>query len=82
MRPLQFGVPGGPEIIVVLVVFLLLLAIPLGAGYWIGRDASRRGSDHGLAWGTMTFLSGMGSFFTFVPFVIFYFVVRDDLGTG
>ena len=74
--PLQVGVPGGIE----LAVILLILVIPLGIGYWVSQDAKRRGSSHHLAWGAMAFVSVFGYGFFVVVFLVFYFVVRDDIG--
>lgn len=74
--PLQFGVPGGME----LAVIFLLLIIPLAIGYWVSRDAKKRGSNHHLAWGTMAFVSVFGYGFLIIIFLVFYFVVRDDIG--
>lgn len=81
-EPLQVGVPGGTELLIVVLVLIVALVIPAVTGYWIGRDANRRGSDHHVAWGTMTFLSGLFSFVPFLVFVVFYVVVRDDIGSG
>jgi len=43
---LQAPVPGGPE----LVVILLLLLLPVGLGYWVYADATRRGNDSAALW--------------------------------
>ncbi|MDX1748626.1 MAG: hypothetical protein R3324_22060, partial [Halobacteriales archaeon] len=73
---LQIGVPGGLE----LGVLLIILVIPLSIGYWVSQDAQKRGSDHHLAWGAMAFFSVFGYGIFVIVFLIFYFVVRDDIG--
>lgn len=79
--PLQFGVPGAPELVVLLLIVAILLVIPLAVGYWIAGDAMERGSDHHVAWGLMTFVSGLASLVGLLVFVVFYLVVREDVGT-
>jgi len=70
------------ELAVLLLILVLIVGIPLLVGYWVSQDAKKRGSDHGLAWGVMTFLSGLAYLFPLVIFVAFYFVVRDDFGAA
>lgn len=76
LTPLQIGVPGGME----LAIILLILVIPLGIGYWVSQDARKRGSNHHRAWGAMAFVSVFGYGFLVILFLVFYFVVRDDIG--
>ena len=80
LHPLQAGFPGAVELAVILVVFLILVVLSLAVAYWVARDAGRRGSDHRLAWGVMTFLSGFANLIGLAVFVVFYFFVRDDVG--
>ena len=75
LTPLQFGVPGGPELLIV----LLILVIPgVLVGRWIYRDASKRGSDWAWQWAVgivFLFVAGL------VPGllgVIIYLLVRGD----
>lgn len=72
---LQFGGPGGPEILVMLFVAFLSFVVPLAISIYIYRDAKRRDSRHALAW-------GVGSFFGSLVVWILYFVVRDEVGPG
>lgn len=72
---LQFGVPGGIELLVVLFVFGLLTVVPLAVSYLVYRDARRRGSRHALAW-------TVGAFFGGLVVWILYYVVRDEVGPG
>jgi threonine/homoserine/homoserine lactone efflux protein len=68
---LQFGLPGAPELLVLLVTFLL----PLVVSVVIYRDADRRGSRHALAW-------ALGAFFGSLVVWLLYYVVRDEVGRG
>lgn len=79
---LQLGVPGASELIVLVIILALLLVIPAAVGYWIARDAEDRGSDHHVAWGLMGFLSGFASWVGVAVFLVFYAVVRDDIGAA
>jgi hypothetical protein len=64
--PLQFGVPGGPELFIVGVIGLLLLVVPFVLAYWVYTDASRRGDDNAALWalivGGLGFLTFFGGF--------------------
>ena len=53
--------------------FLIFTLLWLYASYWVAKDAGRRGSRHGLAW-------GLGTFFGSLPTLIMYFFVREDIG--
>jgi hypothetical protein len=77
MRPpvLQFGVPGGVEMLILLFVFAFSLVLPLVVSFLIYRDANRQGSHHALAW-------GLGAFFGSLVVWILYVVVRDEVGPG
>ncbi|MFB6108222.1 MAG: hypothetical protein ABEJ82_05185 [Haloplanus sp.] len=72
---LQVGVPGGPELLVVLLVLLLSFGVPLVVSIFVYRDAKGRNSRHALAW-------GVGAFFGSLVVWILYFVVRDEVGPG
>jgi len=71
--PLQFGVPGGVEILVLLFVFGLSIVLPLAISVVIYRDAKGRGSRHALAW-------AVGAFLGSVVVWVLYYVVRDEVG--
>lgn len=47
MVPLQFGVPSGPEL---LILGLILLVVPFVMAYWVYNDATRRGDDNAALW--------------------------------
>jgi hypothetical protein len=61
MVPLQFGMPGGPEL---LIIGLLFLVIPFVLAYWVYTDAEKRGDDRAALWalavGGLTVLTGLG----------------------
>ena len=63
MLPLQFGVPGGPELLIILLIGLL---VPLALGYFVYNDATNRGDDNAALWAVIvagltavTFLGGL-----------------------
>jgi uncharacterized BrkB/YihY/UPF0761 family membrane protein len=72
---LQFGVPGGVELLISLFVLFLTLIVPLVVSVLIYRDAKRRGSRHALAWAVGAFLGSLVVW-------ILYYVVRDEVGRG
>lgn len=74
LLPLQVGVPGGIEVLILLFIFFISFIIPLVISFLIYRDAKKRGSQHALAW-------GVGAFFGALVVWLLYFVVRDEVGT-
>lgn len=54
--PLQFGIPGGPELLIIGLISLVFIAIP---AYLVYRDATRRGNDNAALWGVATLLGGL-----------------------
>jgi threonine/homoserine/homoserine lactone efflux protein len=70
---LQFAVPGGVEILVVLLVLGLFLLVPLAVSVLVYRDARGRDSRHAVAWAVGSFLGGL------VVWVLYY-AVRDEVG--
>ena len=46
LLPLQ--IPGGPELLVVLVILFIVFGL---VGRWVYRDAKSRGSDRAWQWG-------------------------------
>jgi threonine/homoserine/homoserine lactone efflux protein len=71
---LQAAVPGGVEILILLLVFAVSLVVPLVVAFLIYRDAKGRGSRHALAW-------ALGAFFGSLVVWILYYVVRDEVGS-
>ena len=74
MLVLQAAVPGGIELLIVLVIALFSLLLPLVVAVLIYRDAARRGSRHALAW-------AVGAFLGSIVVWVLYYVVRDEVGT-
>jgi hypothetical protein len=72
---LQAAVPGGVELLLVLLFTLLPAIVGIAVSVLVYRDASRRNSDHALAW-------GLGAFFGGIVVWILYAVVRDEIGHG
>jgi threonine/homoserine/homoserine lactone efflux protein len=71
---LQAAVPGGIELLIVLVIALFSLLLPLVVAVLIYRDATRRGSRHAFAW-------AVGAFLGSIVVWVLYYVVRDEVGT-
>ena len=55
MRPLQFGIPGGPEILII----LLIPVIGVALAYYIYTDAEKRGEDNGALWAVVAGLASI-----------------------
>ncbi|WP_251329267.1 hypothetical protein [Haloplanus pelagicus] len=72
---LQFSVPGGIEILILLSVMAFSVVVPLAVSYLVYRDATGRNSRHALAW-------ALGAFFGSLVVWILYYVVRDEVGSG
>ena len=73
--PLQAGVPGGIELLIILLFTLLPAIVGIAISVLVYRDANSRNSDHALAW-------GLGAFFGGIVVWILYAVVRDEIGRG
>ena len=59
MRPLQFGIPGGPELLILLLVFLIGPVIGFALAYYIYTDAEKRGEDNGALWAVVAGLASI-----------------------
>lgn len=73
--PLQ--IPGLPELIILFFIFVLSVAVALGAAYWVYTDASKRGRETAGIWAALT---ALGFFVGFVPgvvVVVVYLITRD-----
>ena len=69
--------PGLPELLIVLLIFVVGLAILVGASYWVYSDAKRRGDDKAVIWGVLT---ALGFFVGLLPglfVVVIYLLVRE-----
>lgn len=70
MIPLQFGFPGGPEI---LILGLFFVIVPFLLAYWVYNDAEQRGNDNAALWavavGGLTFLTFFGGILALVVYL-------------
>lgn len=70
MVPLQFGMPGGPELIVLGLIFAI---IPFFMAYWVYTDAEKRGEDNAAFWalavGALTFLTFFGGLLALAVYI-------------
>jgi len=73
MVPLQFGVPGGPELVIVGLIGVVFLIVPFVLAYWVYTDAQKRGNDNAALWalavGGLTFLTFFGGILAFVVYI-------------
>lgn len=56
MLPLQFGIPGGVELLIIGFI-LFSLVIPLALAYYIYTDAESRGMENGALWAVVAGLA-------------------------
>ena len=73
MLSLQFGVPGGPELLILLLIFALLVVLPFVLAYWTYKDAERRGDDNAALWalavGGLTVTTLVGGFVALAVYI-------------
>jgi hypothetical protein len=70
MVPLQFGIPGAPE----LLVFLLILLIPIAIGFAMYQYANSRGDENSALWAVIAAVASLvatplGGLLVFVVYV-------------
>lgn len=73
--PLQ--VPGLPELLILLFIFVVGLAITLGAAYWVYTDAKKRGNDSAGLWAAVTAIGFFVGLLPGVIVVVVYLVTRE-----
>ena len=74
--PLQMGIPGGPELLIILLISLVLVAVPT---YLVYRDAKRRQNDNAALWGVATLLGGLvGNLLGALLVVVIYLIAGRD----
>lgn len=70
MVPLQMGMPGGPELLIIGLIFLI---IPFVLAYWVYTDAEGRGNDNAALWalavGVLTVLTFVGGVLALVVYL-------------
>lgn len=73
MVPLQLGIPGGPELIIIGLIGVLALIVPFVLAWWVYNDAERRGNENAALWaiavGGLTFLTFFGGILAFVVYL-------------
>jgi hypothetical protein len=71
MVPLQFGIPIG--IGVVLILLLIPIVLGFGLAYWVYNDAQERGSENATLWalivGGLTLTTFVGGLLTFAVYI-------------
>ncbi|WP_255151346.1 hypothetical protein [Halorarius halobius] len=74
--PLQMGIPGGPELLIILLIGLLLIALP---AYFVYNDATKRNNDNAALWTVATVLGGLvGNIFGALLVVILYLIIGRE----
>lgn len=70
VTPLQFGMPGGPAL---LLFGLIYLIVPFVLAYWVYNDAEKRGNEMAAWWavavGGLTFLTFFGGILALVVYI-------------
>lgn len=71
MLALQLGVPGGPELLIIALLFFIIL--PFGMAYWVYTDAEGRGDDNPALWalavGVLTVMTFFGGFVALAVYI-------------
>lgn len=73
---LQLGVPGGPELLIILVIALFAVILP---AYFVYNDATKRNNDNRILWTLATVIGGLiGSILGALLVVILYVIVGRE----
>jgi uncharacterized membrane protein len=76
LPPLQFGLPGGPELLIVLLIGLVIIAVPT---YLVYNDATKRNNENAILWTVATLIGGLvGNIVGALLVVVLYLVVGRD----
>lgn len=76
LPPLQFAVPGGPELLIIGLVTLLAIVLP---AYYVYNDATKRNNENRTLWTLATILGGLvGSIFGALLVVVLYLILGRD----
>lgn len=59
MYPLQIGIPGGPELMIVLLILLLSFGLAFAFAYYVYNDAERRGDENAALWAVVAGLAAI-----------------------
>jgi hypothetical protein len=74
LTPLFGAIPGGPELLILGVLSLLL---PLGVGIWVYNDAKDHAMDYAPIWGLAVAFGFIMWFVPGVVLLVFYVYVRN-----
>ena len=61
MLPLQVGIPGGPELLILLLIFLIGPILGFALAYYIYMDAEKRGEENGALWAVVAGLASVAA---------------------
>lgn len=76
LLPLQFALPGGPELLIILLIGLLAIVLP---AYFVYNDATKRNNEHRTLWTVATIIGGLvGSLVGALLVVVLYLIVGRD----
>ena len=73
MVPLQIGIPGGPELLII----GLLVIVPFVLTYWVYTDAEKRNNDNAVLWALAVGLFTILTFFGGILLLIVYIWNRE-----
>lgn len=73
MAPLQIGIPGGPELLII----GLLVIVPFVLTYWVYTDAEKRNNDNAVLWALAVGLFTILTFFGGILVLIVYIWNRE-----
>ncbi len=78
MLPLQFGIPGGPELLIILLIFLVGSVVAFALAYYVYTDAEKRGEDNGALWALAAGLASLVASPLGGLVVLFVYVLQRD----
>jgi hypothetical protein len=75
MLPLQFGIPGGPELLIGLLIGPIVGFV---LAYYIYTDAEKRGEENGALWAVVAGLASVAATPLGGLVVLFVYVLQRD----
>lgn len=76
LSALQIALPGGPELLVILLIAVLAIVLP---AYWVYRDATKRNNENRALWTVATIIGGLvGNILGALLVVVLYLIVGRD----
>ena len=74
--PLQFGIPGGLELLIIAIIGFVIAVIP---AFLVYRDAKRKGNENATLWGVATLLGGLvGNLVGALLVVVLYLIIGRE----